>query len=103
MHIILKTCCMDNVNANPTFSSNFLWLQSYRLDDWGLIPSRGTDRILSIHRVQTGSEAHMGELFPLGIKRPRREADHLPQSSAEFRMLGSIFVLPQCLHSMVLN
>jgi hypothetical protein len=36
------------------------------------------------HRVQTGSVAHPGALY-LRAKRPGREADHSPPSSAEVK------------------
>jgi hypothetical protein len=46
---------------------------------------------LDIHRVQTGSGAHPASYpmrtrdLSLGAKRPRREADHSPPSSAEVK------------------
>jgi hypothetical protein len=52
------------------------------------------------HRVQTGSEAYpascpIGTMsFSLGVKRPGREADHSPPSSAEVKN-GAILPLAQ--------
>jgi hypothetical protein len=47
-----------------------------------------------LHRIQTGSEAHSAFCskctggFSLAVKRPGREAEHLPPSSAESRKRG---------------
>jgi hypothetical protein len=35
--------------------------------------------------VQTGSEAHQTSYLSLGVKRPGREADHSPPTSAEVK------------------
>jgi hypothetical protein len=50
------------------------------------------------HRVQTGSEAHPAS-YPLGIrvsfpgvKRPGREADNLPPSSAEVKVCVELYL-----------
>jgi hypothetical protein len=65
----------------------------YGMDDRGSrvrFPARAGNFSLH-HRVQNGSGAHPppiqyvpGALF-LGIKRPEREADHSPSSSAEVK------------------
>jgi len=62
----------------------------YGLEDRGSIAGRGSDFSLH-HRVQTGSKSHpasypmgKGALSP-GVKRPARESDHLPPSSAEVK------------------
>jgi hypothetical protein len=59
--------------------------------------------------VQTGSEVHPtpiqwvpGALCP-GVKRPGREVDHSPPTSARSRKCGSIHPLPIRLHDVVLN
>jgi hypothetical protein len=50
---------------------------------------RGKEGFLSRHRVQTGSGAHSAPIewvpkaLSLGVKRPGRESDHSPPSSAE--------------------
>jgi hypothetical protein len=62
------------------------------------------------HRVQTGSGAHppsypMGTMgsFP-GVKRPGREADHSPPSSAEGKECVELYLhSPILLHGVVLN
>jgi hypothetical protein len=63
-----------------------------------------------LHSVQTGSEAHpapytmgTGGLFSLGVKRPGREVDHSPPSSAKVKNGGDIPPLPIRLHDIVLN
>jgi hypothetical protein len=38
-----------------------------------------------------------------GVKRPGRQADHSPPSSAEVKNGGAIPPLPPCLHGIVLN
>jgi hypothetical protein len=65
----------------------------YGLDDRGSgvrFPA-GAGNISLHHRVQKGSDAHPASYpvgnkgsFP-GVKRPGREADHLPPSSAEVK------------------
>jgi hypothetical protein len=52
----------------------------------------GAGNVSLRHRVQTGSEAHpasyskgRGGSLSLGVKRPGREADHSPPSSAEVK------------------
>jgi hypothetical protein len=66
----------------------------YELDDRGvgvLVPAGS--RIFTSPIVQTGSGVHptsypmgTGDSF-LGVKRPRREADHSPPTSAEIKKL----------------
>jgi hypothetical protein len=64
----------------------------YGLDDWVSIPGRGKEGNFSLrHSVHTGSGAHTAS-YPMGIrgsfprgKRPLREADHSPPSSAEVK------------------
>jgi hypothetical protein len=53
------------------------------------------------HRVQNGFAAHTAS-YPMGtrgsfpgVKRPGREADHLPPSNAEVKMSGATPLLPQ--------
>jgi hypothetical protein len=53
-----------------------------------------------LHSVQTGSGAHP-ESYPMGtgalspgVKRPGREADHSPPSSADVKNGGAIPLLP---------
>jgi hypothetical protein len=62
------------------------------------------------HRLQTGSGAHptsytMGTgALSLGIKRPRRESDHSPPSSAEVKeCLEQYLHSPIRLHGVVLS
>jgi hypothetical protein len=71
------------------------WLNSvqwlgYELEDRGSIRGRGRFFCFR-HRVQTGSGPHpasyptsTGDYFP-GVKRPGREAEHSPPSSAEVK------------------
>jgi hypothetical protein len=62
------------------------------------------------HRVQNGSGAHPAS-YPMGtrgsfsgVKRPEREADHLPQSSAEVKNAWSYTSTPLVrLHDVVLS
>jgi hypothetical protein len=53
------------------------------------------------HRVHTGSGAHpasysmgTGGSLSLGLKRPGRESDHSPQSSAEVRGCVELYLTP---------
>jgi hypothetical protein len=69
----------------------------------------GGARICSLQDVETGSEAHpasyamcTGALSP-GVKRPGREAGHLPPISAEVKSSVSVHPHPICLHGMVFN
>jgi len=55
------------------------------------------------HRVQNGSGAHPAS-YPMGVKRPGREADHSPPSSAEVKKCVEVYVhSPIRLHVMVLG
>jgi hypothetical protein len=62
------------------------------------------------HRVQTGSGAHpasysmgIGGSF-LEVKRPRREANHSPPSSAKVKGFIELYLhYPKCLHGVVLS
>jgi hypothetical protein len=70
--------------------------------------ARTRDYSLS-HRFRISSGAHpvsyligTGVLFS-GAKRPGREGDHSPSSSAEVKNGGAILPLPICLHGVVLN
>jgi hypothetical protein len=74
-------------------SSSFGIATGYGLDDRapGVRFPAGAGNFSLLHRVQTGSEAHRtsyrmgtGAVSPQ-IKRPEREADHLPPPSAEFK------------------
>jgi hypothetical protein len=75
----------------------------YGLDDWGSrvrFPA-GAGNFSLHHRVQNGSGAHSasypigsGRLIPRGVKRPCREADHLPPSSAEVKNAWSYTSTP---------
>jgi len=68
------------------------------------------NRILNQERVQTGSEAHPASYkmvirgsFP-GVKRPEREADHLPLSSTEVKEWVELYLhSPIRLHGVVLR
>jgi hypothetical protein len=72
--------------------------------------SAGAGNFSLHHRVQKSSEAHpasypmvKGVLF-LGLKRPVREADHSPPSSAEVKNAWNYTsTLPISLHGVVLN
>jgi hypothetical protein len=73
-----------------TVAQSIKWLGN-DLDDQGSIPGRGRERIFFHHRVQTVSEVHPAS-YPmstvallLGLKRPGREAENLPPSSAEVK------------------
>jgi hypothetical protein len=56
------------------------------------------------HRVQPGSGAHPSAVLSPGIKQPRREADHSPPSSAEFKNAWSYnSVSPVRPHGVVLS
>jgi hypothetical protein len=67
-----------------------------------LIPDR-VKRFSLLHSVKTGSGAHPASCtvgavaFCLGVKLPRREADHSPPSSAKFKNGGAITPLPMSL------
>jgi hypothetical protein len=72
----------------------------YGLDDRGSIPCGDCDSSL-YHRVQTCFGAHQAS-YPMGtgcssleVKRPAREADHSPQSSAESKNAWSYTSTPQ--------
>jgi hypothetical protein len=62
-----------------------------------------------LHRVQTGSGAYPSS-YPMGtrvsfsgVKRPEREIDHSPPSSAEVKNAWSYTSTPICLLGVVLN
>jgi hypothetical protein len=55
------------------------------------------------HHVQTGSEAHPAS-YPVGVKRPGREVDHSPPSSAEVKECVELYLhSPIRFHSVVLS
>jgi hypothetical protein len=72
----------------------------YGLDDRGsrVLFAAGAGNFSLHHRVQNGSGAHpasypMGTVFFfLGVKRPGREADHLPPSSAEVKECLELYI-----------
>jgi hypothetical protein len=73
----------------------------YRLDDRGSrvrLPA-GAGNFSLHHRVQNGSGAHPAPWVPgalsLGVKRPGREADHSPPSSAKVKNTWSYTSTPQ--------
>jgi hypothetical protein len=76
---------------------------SYGLDDWGSrfrFPA-GAGKFYPHHRVQNGSGAHPAS-YSVGtggsfhvVKRPGREADHSPPSSAEVKNVWSYISTPQ--------
>jgi hypothetical protein len=80
----------------------------YGLNGQGFIPSRG-----KIFLFSTASRPAMGPTQPpikwvlgdfLGVKRPQREANHSPPTSAEVKYGGTIPPLPPGgLHGIVLN
>jgi hypothetical protein len=79
------------------------------LDDRGSIPGRGWDIFLR-HRVRTGSRDHptsyrMGNgSFSPGVRRPGREFDHTPPSSADLKNVWSCSFIPSIrLHGAALN
>jgi hypothetical protein len=59
----------------------------YVLDDWGsrVWCPAGAGNFSLHHRVQNGSYTIGTSALPLGVKRPGREADHSPLSSAEIK------------------
>jgi hypothetical protein len=72
------------------------------MDERGSIPGRCNDWNFSLRRqVQTGSAAYPASyqmgigVLTQGIKRPEREADHSPPSSAEVRNVWSCTSIPQ--------
>jgi hypothetical protein len=84
-----------------------IFLQLYVLHFFGLDEVQGFDsrRGLGIFLFNTASRTALGLTQPpiqwipvalsLGVKRPRRETDHSPPSSAEVkRMRGAILLLP---------
>jgi hypothetical protein len=82
------------------------------LDDRGSrvrFPARAGNFSLH-HRVQNGSGAHPAPypmvpgVLSLGVKRPRREADHSPPSSAEVKECVELYLhFPIRLHGVVLS
>jgi hypothetical protein len=71
-------------------------------------PAEATDCSL-LHSIQTGSRAHpasypmgVGNFSP-GVKRPDRDTNHSPPSSAEVKNGGTIPPLPPMSHGLVLN
>jgi hypothetical protein len=84
----------------------------YGLDDLGSrvrLPA-GAGNFYIHHRVQNGSGAHpasypMGIRGPfLGVKRPEREADHSPPSSADVKECVELYLhSPVRLHGVVLS
>jgi hypothetical protein len=107
----LRIWCEDNIKIN------FKKLESrdisagialgYVLDDRGSrvrFPT-GAENFSIHHRVQNGSGAHRGpRALPLGVKRPGREADHSPPSSAEVKECVKPYRHPPVrLHGVVLS
>jgi hypothetical protein len=105
-----------------SFPSEATWLKKLHvlidsligigLDDRGsrVQFSAGAENFSLHHRVQRGSGAHpasypMGTgTLSLGVKRPRREADHSPPSSAEVKNEWSYTSTPPIrLHGVVLS
>jgi hypothetical protein len=83
----------------------------YQLDDRGSsvrFPA-GAGNFSLHHRVQKGSGAHQTPIQwvqrapSLGIKRPEREADHSPPSSAEVKNAWSYTSTPRVFHGVVLS
>jgi hypothetical protein len=64
-------------------------LPQYAFMAWCLVKHRDNFTFTFNHRVQTGCGAHQPTIqwipgsLSLGVKRPGREADHSPPSSAE--------------------
>jgi hypothetical protein len=84
---------------------------SYGLDDRGSrvrFPA-GAGNFSLHHRVQNGSGAHptaytmVTRGFYLGVKRPGREVDHTPPSSAEVECVELYLHCPIRLHGVVLS
>jgi hypothetical protein len=81
----------------------------YGLDGRGSIPRQG-QHFSILHSLHIGSGFHSasypngtGGCFS-GIKRPGREADYSPPSSAEVKNYGAIYLhSPMRLHGVVLN
>jgi hypothetical protein len=67
---------------------------------WYTVVRRRGQHFALLHRVQTGSGAHQPHIqwvpgaLSTVIKRPGREHDHSPPSSAEVKNCGAIFSLP---------
>jgi hypothetical protein len=81
----------------------------WKTDDRGSIPGGGLEFSLR-HRVQTGSVTHpasyqMGNgTLSLGVKRPGREANHSPPSSAEVKECVELYLdSPIRLYGVVLS
>jgi hypothetical protein len=57
-----------------------------------------------LYTFQTASEAQTAP-YPMsdGVHFPGREADHLPPSSAEIKIVGLYFHSPICIDGIVLN
>jgi hypothetical protein len=101
--MILINMTILNTEYDESRDSSVGIVLGYGLDDRGSkvrFPARAGNFSLH-HRVQTGSGAHpvsypMGTgALSLGVKRPGREADHSPPSSAGGqRMSGAIPPLP---------
>jgi hypothetical protein len=73
--------------------------RSYGLDGRGSIPGRGMIFLFSIASIpglrptQPPTQLVPGTLSP-GVKRPGREADHLPPSSVDVKNGGAVPPLP---------
>jgi hypothetical protein len=85
---------------------------SYGLDDRmiGIRFPTGAGNFSLRHSVQTGSRAHSASYpivagaLSLGVKRPGREADHLPASSAKVKECVELYLhSPICLHGVMLS
>jgi hypothetical protein len=79
---------LSNSRQMKSWDSSVGIATDYGLDDrmiWILIPA-GIWNFSLRHRVQTASGAHPASgALSLGVKRPRRKADHSPPSSAEVK------------------
>jgi hypothetical protein len=81
-----RKCSLESLLSAKSVS----WL-GHGLDDKGSIPGKGREGIfLFASSYQMGTEA-----FSLGVKRPGRESDHSPPSSAEVKNAWSYISTPQ--------
>jgi len=76
------------------------------MDNWVRFPAWAVVGLLpaTASRLALGPIQWLQGFFPLGVKRPGREADHSPPSVAEIKNAWSyIFILPVSFHGVVLT
>jgi hypothetical protein len=109
MWLLQLEFCIESIGSFPGIVSGYYYywagIAQWCSAGWSGVRVPVWAGNFSHHRVQTGSEAHpVSYAFFLWAKRPGREADHSPPSSAEVNYAWNFTVTPPIrLHGMVLS